>query len=237
MKYLLILSSLLVIACQKTPEKELPTPTKHAKPSVVISVEKDTVYITPRSKFKISAEDSLTQLAIELHLNSETKKAWLRPRFYTATRQTFPEFENLLKLAVVEAFKSIPEEYAVSLLTSSFHDDYSVDWSVKIALASNKSEEYAEFRENYPNVPNNSSNAILLKLSNESQCYAPLKELFNSLGYDISITGVEKVFAQEVKLLSFKEELLKTGLKPKNTVIYDAGRYTFSVEPLPSNYE
>ncbi len=232
MKKIIFLLSLLIFSCQKKPQSKQAEISTEKEPIPTITIVKDSSYLEPRSKYMIKSKDSITELAIELHLDSKTERAWLRPRFYSSTRQTFSEYKDALRSALHKTFECIPAEYSVSFITSSFYDDYSVDWSIKIAQASSRSSEYQEFRKNYPNSKLKSINEILVNIINESRPLAPLQQLFQDLGYQLQLVHVEKVFSQKVEVLPFSKKIIMRGLKGKEQVIYDAGMYTFLLIPV-----
>ena len=105
------------------------------------------------------------------------------------------------------------------------------EWSVAVAVASSKSDDYADFRKNYPNSRYTSLNAIFVKLFNQAKPHQALDDLFGEFGAMVSLKGVEKVFTQKVAETPIHEELQAHGLSDKTSVIYDVGLSHFSIKP------
>jgi len=95
-------------------------------------------------------------------------------------------------------------------------------WAIPIAMASNDSNDWQNWRKNYPNV-DKSSNQIFIEITNSVNAYAPLKILFKDYGYDLKLSSVEKVFAQRAKDLKFYDELKAKGIKGNPKLTYDVG--------------
>ena len=139
----------------------------------------------------------------------------------------------LHKALLEKIFATYPNEEWGSLSWGSFvikHNHEVVDWSwsLPIARASANSKEYREYRFKYPNTPYN-INHIFVKLANETLAYRELKTIFNELGYDITLSSVEKVFTSKAKNYKLYSVLKKDGVKPKQRLIYDIGMSYFKI--------
>ena len=114
----------------------------------------------------------------------------------------------------------------------SFKDDYS--WVIPIALASDSSATYQDYRQNYPFAKVNNINQIFVELANQSRAYQPLADLFADYDIALSLDAVEKVFAAKAGKLPFYDELTdKRRIGKHVNVIYDAGMSYFRLVPLP----
>ena len=68
-------------------------------------------------------------------------------------------------------------------------------WNKVIAEAATKSEDYLDFRKNYPkHASKKSSNDILVDLLHQERPYAPFTNLLADFGFQVEVEGVEKVF-------------------------------------------
>lgn len=124
-----------------------------------------------------------------------------------------------------------------SLDTSSFELlDPSRDWNLKIALASIKSEDYIDYKKNYPNHKSGKHiNEIFVDISNSIMVYEKLESLFREHNLSIILTGVEKVFGDKVENIKPHDEtlynlLINQGVNIKKRVLYDAGSYYFNIK-------
>jgi len=111
-------------------------------------------------------------------------------------------------------------------------------WSIPIALKANKSQEWHDYRKNYPKRQvKKSSNQLFVEFANQANAYNKLSLLFNQFGLDLKLKNVEKVFAQKAQQLNFYPELKRLGVIGNPRLIYDAGIIYFDVFALPSSME
>lgn len=104
------------------------------------------------------------------------------------------------------------------------------DESLKLAVASDKSSDYLDYRKNYPNHKSRKSiNAILVEIVNSEAIGQSLINLFGDLGLKVTLNSCEKVFAFKAQELPFSKKLPKTLLDQNKTLISGAGIYYFKV--------
>ena len=83
---------------------------------------------------------------------------------------------------------------------------------------------------NYPNHKSGKSiNQIFIELTNSSNVYKELKDLFSIYQLSIKLDSVEKVFVKKAKELPFYKKLQQLGIKENSHVIYDAGICYFTI--------
>ena len=108
--------------------------------------------------------------------------------------------------------------------------DYS--WCAKIALASLKSDEYADYRKNYPNSKIKNINRLFVFLAEQSNAYEPLKRLFEEYSLNISLSQVEKVFVYKLEQQPFSSMDQFSAFDPGQRVIGNTGSSFFSINPM-----
>ena len=128
-----------------------------------------------------------------------------------------------------EIFTKWPVTEFDNISWGSFGEKTDWSWSVPIAVASSKSKEFKDYRENYPNVRIN-INRLFVRLANETKSYEDLRQLLLEFGADIELSVVEKVFVQPAKDLRFYPALKEQGVNAKARVIYDVGFSYFNIK-------
>jgi uncharacterized protein len=104
-------------------------------------------------------------------------------------------------------------------------------WSIAIAVASSKSDDYKDYKAHYPHSRITNLNGLFEKLANESKAFGPLQEAFREFGVDIEVGGVEKVIAARAEDLPFYSQLRAAGISGKTRVLYDALGNGFTIKP------
>jgi hypothetical protein len=105
-------------------------------------------------------------------------------------------------------------------------------WVIPIAVASDRSDTYHDYRENYPMARVNNINQIFVELANQTRSYQPLAKLFEDYNLSLTLEAVEKVFASKAGKLPFYEDLREKRIGKYASVIYDAGMCDFRLAPL-----
>jgi hypothetical protein len=151
--------------------------------------------------------------------------------------KSFEEQAPLHKAILEKIFATYPNEEWGHLSWGSFiigsrYQSTDCSWSLPIAKASAHSKEYKHYRLHYPNTPY-STNSIFVKLANETLSYRGLKIIFNELGFDITLSSVEKVFTKKAKDFRDYPALKKEGIDAKQRLIYDVGMSYFEIKALP----
>ena len=112
----------------------------------------------------------------------------------------------------------------------SYKDDHS--WVLPIAVASDRSKSYLDYRQNYPYAKVNNINQIFVELANETHAYQPLADLFDEFGLTLILHSVEKVFTSKAGKLSFYDDLRDHKVGQHARVIYDVGSSYFLMAPV-----
>jgi len=112
----------------------------------------------------------------------------------------------------------------------SFGSTSDWSWNIPIAIASSKSNEYRDYRANYPNSKLTNINVIFVKLANQTKAYRDLQRLIQEFGADIELSSVEKVFVSEAKALPFYPVLKDHGISSKSKLIYDVAFSYFKLK-------
>lgn len=103
-------------------------------------------------------------------------------------------------------------------------------WNARVAMASATSDEWRDWRQNYPDHKSGKSiNQLFVELVESSDACQELVALFEEFGMNIKMNSVEKVFAQPAKALPFYSTLQSQGLTGNPKLIYDAGMIYFSM--------
>lgn len=103
-------------------------------------------------------------------------------------------------------------------------------WSIPLAIASWKSEEYKDYKRNYPNSKIKNINELFVKLANESDSYREFRNLFKEFGVDVQLNEVEKVFAKKAEELPFYSELKSIGIHDNPMLMYDNHLSSFKIK-------
>lgn len=146
-----------------------------------------------------------------------------------------PSFKKQLPLhheILSNVFKDQEKLLLQNLLTGSFyHLEPTFTWNVPIAALASRNPEWEDYTRNYPRHSGRRSiNDLFVELVNNSNAYKELKELFELFGKKIELVSVEKVFAQKMNELPFKEQLAAQGVRYKRSLMYDAGMLVFRVQ-------
>jgi len=157
-----------------------------------------------------------------------------RERKYLSVRKNcfipFSEQAHIHKAILEIIFSKWPIIDFDSISWGSFGDNSDWSWNIPIAIASSKSEEYRDYRMNYPNSKITSINDIFIRLANEAIAYHDLKQLFQEFDADIELSGVEKVFVSKAKDLPFYPVLKNTGIRSNMRLIYNVGLSYFKIK-------
>lgn len=113
----------------------------------------------------------------------------------------------------------------------SYHEDFS--WVLPLALASEQSATYLDYRQHYPHARINDINQIFVEIANQVRPFEPLAELFNEYNRTLALDGVEKVFSAKAGKLPFYADLREQKVGQHARVIYDAGMTYFHILPIP----
>ncbi len=113
----------------------------------------------------------------------------------------------------------------------SYQDDFS--WVLPLALASEKSAAYLDYRQHYPHAKVNDINQIFVEIANQVRPFEPLAELFNEYNKTLVLDGVEKVLSARAGKLPFYADLREHKVGEHARVIYDAGMTYFHILPIP----
>lgn len=204
----------------------------------------DNISISQTDTYEVTGEDC--KLSWEVSVPTEEMKKYenltIRPNYPDDKKCTLSFVEQLpASRAIFKAiFKNRNKKDFTGLHTFSFKlIDSSRGWNTKIALASLKSEEYKDYRKNYPNHKNGKHiNDIFVSITNSTMVYEKLQSLFNEHNLSIKLTGVEKVFSDKVEKIKTYDKtlydlLIKQGVNENQRVLYDAGNFYFSITNKP----
>jgi hypothetical protein len=107
-------------------------------------------------------------------------------------------------------------------------------WSVAIAFASSRSDDYKDYRAHYPHSRISNLNGLFAALANSSDAYRPIREAFQEFGANIEVDGIEKVMAARAETLPFFSQLRAMGITGRTRVLYDAHGNGFAIKPRHS---
>ncbi len=145
---------------------------------------------------------------------------------------TISEQVPLHRAILKEIFSRWPIGEFDTISWGNFGDPADWSWNIPIAIASDKSKEYGDYRKNYPKTRFWNLNGIFVKLANETRSYRDLQLLIQEFGADIELLSVEKVLSQRAKDIPFYPELKKQNISGKTRLIYDAGFTYFRIKKL-----
>ncbi|MHC1726660.1 MAG: hypothetical protein AB9866_11710 [Syntrophobacteraceae bacterium] len=127
-----------------------------------------------------------------------------------------------------EIFSKWPATEFDNISWGGFGQKSDWSWSLPIAIASSRSKEFKNYRENYPKG-NVNINRLFVKLANETNSYDAFRQLLLEFGADIELSNVEKVFVLPARELPFYPSLKEQGINPKSRVIYDVAFSYFKI--------
>lgn len=108
-------------------------------------------------------------------------------------------------------------------------------WGTAIAAASSKSEDYKDYKVNYPHSKITELFGLYKQLVVETKVYYPLRDIFREAGADIDFECGEKhVLNAKAEELPFYPQLKAMGISGKTRVIYDALGNAFTIKPWPN---
>ncbi len=201
----------------------------------------DNISVSQTDTYEVISKDCIVSWDVSVPTEEMRKYANLTiyPT-YPHDRNCALSFKKQLPInrAIFKAiFKDRNKKDFTGLHTFSFRVlDSSRNWSMKIALASIKSEDYIDYRKNYPNHKSGKHiNEIFVDISNSNMVYENLESLLREHNLSIMLTGVEKVFSDKVmNIQSYDKQLynllIKQGVNEKQRVLYDAGSFYFNVK-------
>jgi len=148
-------------------------------------------------------------------------------------------------LANAEAHKQIMKKIFSKWPVSDFEDIDFIDclggppdwsWNIPIAVASSKSDDYKDFKANYPNSRISGLFGLYRQLGDQTGVYRPIQKIFREVGVDIEFEGGDKeVLHAKAKDLPFYAQLRAQGIGGETRVIYDALGNGFTIKPWPNN--
>jgi len=104
-------------------------------------------------------------------------------------------------------------------------------WSIAVAVASSKSDDYKDYKANYPHSRITGLNGLYGDLVRQSDACRPLREFFKDFKVDIEWSGGEKIIDAKAQELPFYAQLRDFGISGKTRVIYDALGNGFTIKP------
>jgi hypothetical protein len=143
---------------------------------------------------------------------------------------SFSEQISIHRAILKEIFSKWPVSEFDSISWGSFGNPSDWSWNLPIAVASFHSEDYRDYRTNYPNSRQTNINLIFVKLANQTTAYRDLQQLIREFGTDIELSEVEKVFVSEANRLPFYPALKDHGISSKSRVIYDVALSYFKIK-------
>ena len=102
-------------------------------------------------------------------------------------------------------------------------------WSIAVAVASSKSDDYKDYKAHYPHSRITGLNGLYVDLVRQCDTWRPLREFFKDFGADLQWWGGEKVMDAKAEELPFYAQLRRLGVSGKTRVIYDAMGNAFSI--------
>jgi len=132
--------------------------------------------------------------------------------------------------------QDIPIAYFTSLTWGSFSYQNDDSWIIAMALGSDRSRTYKDYRQNFPHAAVNDINQIFVEIANDKRPYEPLALLFHDYDVTLVLTGVEKVFSSRADKLPFYEDLAEHSVGRNAHVIYNAGVNYFRLVPWQREY-
>ena len=132
--------------------------------------------------------------------------------------------------------QDIPIAQFTSLNWESFSYQNDNSWIIAVALGSDRSKIYKDYRQNYPRAKINDINQVFVEIANEQRPYEPLALLFHEYDVTLVLTSVEKVFSSRADKLPFYEDLVEHSVGRNAYVIYDAGMTYFRLIPWQRVY-
>lgn len=166
--------------------------------------------------------------AVEMKEPAEKRHLSVRRNCPIPFSEQVPIHRAILK----ELFSQWPIGEFDTISWGNFGDPADWSWNIPIAIASDKSKEYRDYRKNYPKTRFWNLNGIFVKLANETKSYRDLQLLIQEFGADIDLLSVEKVLSQRAKDIPFYPELKKQNISSKTRLIYDAGFTYFRIKKL-----
>lgn len=158
--------------------------------------------------------------------------------FLSMTQQCPHSFADQVDLHE-DILEKINKDFSLTGFTSlqwgmfTYHNDNS--WVIPIALASDKSDTYFDYRKNYPHAKVNDLNQIFIELANSTHAYQPLADLFREYNLTLVLKEAEKVFTSRADKLTFYPELRDQSVGQHARIMYDAGMTWFQIIPIPQD--
>jgi hypothetical protein len=176
-----------------------------------------------------SANCNIQWLFTKGHNNSENEIS-IRLSYPQSSKcnLNFKEQVKLHKKILSRAFKDWNKKLITSISTSSFNTiNPSSEWNIRIVNAGVVNKILSEYKKNYPEHKSKFSiNQIFVDITNTSNAYKELKDMFNDFGLNIELESCEKVFNGNAgKIREFGIQLTRFG-----SMIYDAGLLVFKVK-------
>ncbi len=192
---------------------------------------------TENIQVKFTKEDRATSLGDYLLSATEDgatieyyiRDNYLDVRFTNCVNRSFLDNKKMHKAILTELISKMDIQDYTRLLWGSFSKNSDYNWCKDIAIASSRSEDYLDYKINYPNSKIKSLNGLFVELANSTSSYLELKELFLEFDLELEISSVEKVFTSKVKDLPIKDILIKENILENSRVIYDSGMIVFNM--------
>jgi hypothetical protein len=166
--------------------------------------------------------------AVEMKEPAEKRHLGVRRDCPISFAEQIPLHRAILK----EIFSQWAIEEFDTISWGNFGDPADWSWNIPIAIASSRSNEYRDYRANYPKTRFWNLNGIFVKLANQTKSYRDLQLLIQEFGADIELLSVEKVLASPAKEIPFYSQLKDRSISGKTRLIYDAGFTYFRIKKL-----
>jgi len=184
---------------------------------------------------KATYNDCSATIEINDSSSNDTKYVKAQPITCESAQLSHSEIRSIQHKQLETLFEKFEIGSLSSIQWPMMYDE-SHSWIFPIAMASVESEEYADYRKNYPNAQNNSIHAIFAQLAEETNAYGYTGELFREFGVEIKLGSTEKMGAapvSNVSPLDLKEQLIEAGLSEDQRVITGPAIAYFKLHPNP----
>ena len=154
-------------------------------------------------------------------------------RWLEVRRECQKSFKNQIEIhrAILAEIEKV---YSIStfktIFWGAFCPHFDLSWCLPIAKASLESEDYTDYKKNYPNSKLKYLNDLFVQLANSTRAYKDFEDLLKEFRVTITLKNVEKVLAQKIKRLPFAKDFSPSIVEENPRVIFNAGMSTFSIK-------
>lgn len=218
----IVLIILISSGCTRIKEAKLEEVATTDLPIKAVLSKDDNEY--PLGEYKITSGNDNHKITYYL------RDSFIDIRYTNCINKTDDYLEQFHRANLKELTTNFDMQQFNNISWGSFTRNGDYARSIPIAVLSNKSQLYQDYRENYPDSQLKYLNELFVDLANESNAYNDIKELFLEFNIKIKMKNVEKVFTAKVEQLPVRDKLILQGLNDGDRVIFDSGMIVFKIE-------